>query len=350
MSMVRAVLDISVQKAGRRRSINIIGLDNGSGLSVDAGLLRTIIEGAGSRVRWSTRPLPEPWQRRLERRGLLGWTQPWYDINIFLERFHPVWFPYATQNILVPNPEWFADEQLQHLAGIDEVFCKTQDAMQVFKALGKRSRWVGFTGRDFWQGTLAAVRPMRALHLAGRSEHKGTRYVLESWRRHPEWPELTVVQRPLDPATRLDTTPAGNIRFVAGRLSEQEIQHLRQEHPLWILPSEVEGYGQTLVEGLSVGAIVMTTDSPPMNEIVQPDRGVLVRARHAGALQLGSRYAVEPQALDDAVCDVLGWTLERRLATGTAARKWFLENDVRFRRDFTTALENLNQGAQRQRR
>ena len=329
-------------------SVNIVGQDNGAGLSVDTGLLRTIVEGDGFRVRWSRRPMPTPWQRRLESRGLLGWTQPWYDINIFLERFHPAWFPYALRNILIPNPEWFVDEQLQNFAGIDEVFCKSEDAVKTFSALGKNARWIGFTGRDLWEGTLAAARPMRALHVAGRSEHKGTRYVLEAWRRHPEWPELTVVQRPLDAATTLDTVPARNIHFVAGRLSEQEIQNLRREHPLWILPSEVEGYGQTLVEGLSVGAIVVTTDAPPMNEIVQPDRGVLVRARYVDAVHLGSRYAVEPQALDEAVCDVLGWTLERRLATGTAARKWFLENDLRFRRDFSTALESLNQGAQRQ--
>ena len=273
---------------------------------------------------------------------MLDWSLPWYDVNIFLERFNPVWFPYAERNILIPNPEWFVDEQLGQLAGIDEVFCKSEVALRVFHALGKKVKWTGFTGQDCWGGTLAAIRPMRALHLAGRSENKGTPRVLEAWRRHPEWPPLTVVQRPLDVTSPLDTAPADNIHFLVGRLSELDVQRLRQEHPLWILPSEVEGYGQTLVEGLSVGAIVVTTDAAPMNEIVGPDRGVLVRAQQVGRMRLAYRNVVELAALEAAISTVLDWTLERRMEIGSAARKWFVDNDRRFRHSFPEALRKVS--------
>jgi hypothetical protein len=311
-------------------------------------LIRRLLVAEGFHVKWSTKPTLARWHRWLETHAVLGWTQPWYDTNLFLERFSPLWFGYAKQNILIPNPEWFVDEQFEHFAGIDEVFCKTEEAAGIFQALGKKVTWTGFTGRDCWEGTLAATRPMRALHLAGRSELKGTRYVLEVWRRHPEWPELTVVKRPHGDISELDTSPANNLRFMVERLSEKDIQVIRQEHPLWILPSEVEGYGQTLSEGLSVGAIVMTTDAAPMNEIIRPDRGVLVRARHADRMHLGNRYIVESEALEVAVSNVLDWTPERRLAVGAAARKWFVENDQRFRRDISDSLGSVSQRAARQ--
>ncbi len=222
------------------------------------------------------------------------------------------------------------------------MLCKTADAQRTFEALGKSARLSGFTAEDRGAGAVAALcRPMRALHVAGRSEHKGTRQVIDAWSRHPEWPHLTVVQRALDSGSPLYAPPVPNVRYFSERLSDEALIALQREHAIYILPSEVEGYGQALVEGMSLGAIVVTTDAPPMNELIRPERGVLVQANAGEAFRLGRRYQVIASALDEAVTDVLTWSPRRCEQVGSAARAWYLDNDRRFRAEFPQVLATL---------
>ena len=281
----------------------------------------------------------------LQRRGALEWWLPRFDVNVFLERFHPSWFPFARHNVLIPNPEWFMEEQMAHLPGIDVVFCKTHHAVDAFSALGVRTLWVGFTSEDKFNGELAARQPLRALHIAGRSIEKGTAGVVELWRRHSEWPALTVVQRPHVGALALDTTPAPNIRFLTHRLEDAEIRSLQCEHSVHVLPSEAEGYGQAIVEGMSAGALVVTSDAPPMNELIQADRGLLVRGSFGRQMRMVRRIHVDAVALEDAITQLLASTDEARTAMGMAAREWFTCNDKLFRVGFADAIRALDSKA-----
>lgn len=322
--------------------VNIIGLDNGAGLSVDARLLQGLLQDAGFEADWFRGVRPAKWLTRLAKLEALGRFLPRYDINLFLERVHPGWFPFANRNVLIPNPEWFLEDHRLHLSGIDLVLCKTADAQRAFQELGKDTRWIGFTAEDRGHESLAATRtPLRALHVAGRSEHKGTRQVIDAWARHPEWTELTVVQRVPDTGSVLYAPTLPNVRYVSERLSDEAILSLQREHALYVLPSEVEGYGQSLVEGMSLGAIVITTDAPPMNELVTPERGVVVKAGDGEPFRLGHRYKVLLPALEQAVADVLSWSPDRRERIGAAARAWYIENDRRFRADFPMLISTL---------
>lgn len=222
------------------------------------------------------------------------------------------------------------------------VLCKTVDAQRAFEALGRPTRWIGFTAEDRGGPALAAsAAQVKALHVAGRSEHKGTRAVIDAWARNPEWPPLTVVQRPLDAESVLYAPVLPNVSYFNERLSEEALLALQREHAIYVIPSEVEGYGQALVEGMSVGAVVITTDAPPMNELVSPDRGVVVRADAGEPFRLGHRHEVVGGALDEAVAQVLAWPAAQRERVGAAARAWYAENDQRFRADFPRVLETL---------
>lgn len=331
------------RRTGRRGlCINIVGLDNGAGLSVDARLLEVLLRDAGFQVQWFRGVRPAKWLTRLARLPLLKQLMRRHDMNLFLERIHPGWYPFASLNVLIPNPEWFRDELRGHLSGIDHVLCKTVDAQRTFEALGKRASWIGFTAQDRGGSSLAASDPqVKALHVAGRSEHKGTRAVIDAWARHPEWPQLTVVQRVLDAGTSLYAPTLSNVRYFSDRLSDEALLALQREHAIYILPSEVEGYGQALVEGMSLGAVVITTAAPPMNELVSPERGLLVEARAGQPLHLGCRYEVLGAALEAAVEQVLSWSPEQRVRIGAAARAWYVENDRRFRADFPPLIASL---------
>jgi glycosyltransferase involved in cell wall biosynthesis len=329
--------------ADRPLRINIIGLDNGAGLSVDARLLQSLLVQAGFQVTWFKGVRPAKWKMRLGRLAPLRWlVGRRHDLNLFLERMHPGWYPFARLNVLVPNPEWFREDLHAHLAGIDVVLCKTRDAQRTFQALGCRTQWIGFTAEDRGDGRLAAESErLEALHVAGRSQHKGTRAVIDAWARHPEWPRLTVVQRVLDEGTPLYAPALPNVRYFSERLSDETLLALQREHAIYILPSEVEGYGQALVEGMGLGALVVTTDAPPMNELVDGERGVLVPSVSAEPFRLGHCYKVSAQGVEAAVAAILAEPAAQRAARGQAARAWFLANDRRFRSEFPRVIETL---------
>jgi glycosyltransferase involved in cell wall biosynthesis len=322
--------------------INLIGLDNGAGLSVDARLLQSLLVDAGFDVTWFKGVRPAKWKMRLGRLAPLRWLMQRFDLNLFLERMHPGWYPFARMNVLIPNPEWFREDLHAYLRGLDVVLCKTQDSQRAFQALGCRTQWIGFTAEDRGDGRLAAdTGRLEALHVAGRSEHKGTRAVIDAWARHPEWPRLTVVQRVLDEGTALYAPALPNVRYFSERLSDEALLALQREHAIYILPSEVEGYGQALVEGLGLGAVVITTDAPPMNELVGDDRGVLVPSVSTEPFRLGHRFKVAPEGVEAAVASLLASPPAERSAKGRAAREWFLANDRRFRSEFPRVIETL---------
>ena len=139
--------------------------------------------------------------------------------------------------------------------------------------------------------------------------NKGSQALVDLWLRRPDFPLLTMVQRAtLQRPTRLP----GNLRLIDGYLDDAELGLLQNRHLFHLCPSETEGFGHHLVEGMSVGAIVLATDAPPMNELVTPERGVLAAANRSGTQRLATTWFVDPAALEAAV--------ERMLALDGAAR------------------------------
>lgn len=331
--------------AGRQpmSNINLIARDNGAGLSRDLRLLARLladaghdvtITGLGHRGRLGNR------LRRLHarlRRLLRGWFaghfNARYDINLMLEHVRPEMFDQAHANVLVPNPEWFHAEWLPQLAGFERVLAKTHHAERLFGALGCRTAFIGFTGED----CLLADVPREAsfFHGPGRSGNKGTLPLLELWAKHPEWPRLTVVWR----RKRVELPPLpANVTLIQDFLTEAELRRLQNASAFHLCPSQTEGYGHSIAESLSVGAVVITTDAEPMNELVTPERGVLVAAHAQGKQELATLYDFDPAAMEAAVARCLAMSPQERQRLGDAARTWFLGNRREFEQRFRDAV------------
>jgi len=315
-------------------TVRVISRDNGVGLTRDLALVAQTLRQAGREVETvgfggsgGVNRLREAglWARRLLA-GRIG-TQ------LFLERVYPRCLPLSGHNLLVPNPEWFPPQWLPLLPRFAAVLCKTRHAVDIFDRLGCATRYIGFTSED--QLDTSVPRERAFFHLAGRSQAKGTQVLLEAWRRHPEWPRLTVVQ---SAKTAQPGPPAANIAHLTGYLDDAQLRRLQNAHAFHLCPSEAEGFGHVLMEGLSVGAVLLATDGAPMNELVTPARGVLVEPARTGVLNLSPRYFIEVAGIEAAVARALALDEAQRFALGAAARGYFEQADAAFRAALPAAL------------
>lgn len=316
----------SVNRQGMA-NIRIISRDNGVGLSRDMALVAALFRDAGHAVEvvayGGNRTLDRCMEIGHRVRHALGRR---VDMQIFLERVYHRFLSLADCNLLIPNPEWFQPAWQRFLPRFDAVLCKTQHGAHAFAALGCEVREIGFTSDDVFDPGVARVRQF--FHLAGRSSAKGTQVVLDAWERHPEWPQLVVVQNPKTAVRRM---ALANVSHRLEYLGADELRQLQNASLFHLCPSEMEGFGHYLNEAMSVGAIVLTTDGAPMNELVSADDGVLLTPSARIPEGLAERFVVDVAAIEAGVTRALAFDdaeLERRRA---GARQRFLERDARFR-------------------
>lgn len=328
---------ITPLRYSRMDRIRIISRDNGAGLSRDLKLMKEVLTdtsdaevetvgfGSAKTVKW--------WWMAKSMAGLLVGSRT--GTQIFAERVYRGCLPLAERNMLVPNPEWFLPKWLAHLPRFDMVLCKTHHAEKIFGRLGCNTRYIGFTSQDRYEPGIPRQRAF--FHLAGHSSAKGTQVLLDAWRRHPEWPLLTVVQH------KADTQPlpsARNIDHRVGHMDDASLRHLQNLHLFHICPSEAEGFGHCLMEGLSVGAVVITTDGEPMNELVTPDHGILIPPARLGTRLLALCYYVDTQGIETAVAKALALSPSECKRIGDAARTFFIRSDRSFRVRLPSVLVN----------
>jgi glycosyltransferase involved in cell wall biosynthesis len=324
--------------------VHLVARDNGAGLSRDIEILKRALADAGFDLTVSAigqggfvRQLQFARVRlALLWRGLRG-AKSCFDVNLMDERLRPKYVPLARRNVLMPHPEWFDPASSNGLADIDRVFAKTRHAVPIFEALGCSAEFVGFTSIDRRLADVA--REPTFFHLGGRSGNKGTQPIVDAWARHPEWPRLTAIQRK---PVRLPSPLPENIRLIADYIDDDELRFLQNSSLFHLCPSETEGFGHHLVEGMSVGAITLATDAPPMNEMVTRERGVLVAYARTGTQKLATTYFVDVDAIERGVETMLALDETQRRAMSDAARAWWEQNDRGFRMRLMQAIETLS--------
>lgn len=297
--------------------IQLLGRDNGAGLSRDMSLLAAALGEAGATVR--TVPLPHrgrlaEWLTRLRHAG----RAPAFDLNLMLERVRPEFASAARCNVLLPNPEYFRAEDRAALDRIDVVWAKTRHAERLFAGLGVPTRYIGFTSPD----RLDPQVPRRHafFHGPGRSANKGTAALLRLWAMHPEWPMLTVAWR--RKRVELGALPA-NVVLIREHLDDAAYRQLQNAHRFHLCPSQTEGYGHYLVEAMSCGAVVVTLNAEPMHELVTDERGVLVPALAAGAQDLATLYGFRDEDMARAIECCAAMPEAGAATLGAAARAWY---------------------------
>lgn len=305
--------------------ILLVARDNNYGLTRDAALLAEALPGLATELVGA------------RQRGLLDWIlrRKRGRVAIHLERAHKAWFSAAGENWLMPNQERFPKRQLGRLKRIDRVLAKTRHAETIFAGLGVPTAYVGFTSEDRLDPAVE-TNWQSFFHLAGGSTLKGTEDVLALWAAHPDWPELVLVQK----AENAPKTVPANVRLFSGYLDDAELKRLQNQCGIHLCPSRSEGWGHHIVEGLSVGAVVVTTAAPPMDEHVDAGCGVLVAVGRSEPRHLGTNFHVDLLALEEVVERVIAMTDSEKAALSKAARGRYEQIDKGFHERMAALLED----------
>jgi glycosyltransferase involved in cell wall biosynthesis len=250
------------------------------------------------------------------------------DINLFLTSFNSEWCGEAKLNWYIPNAETCA-VTLNDLKKIDLVLCKTEECLRIFQPIIKKTYYLGFTSFDHYQPSLSKDFS-KYLHVAGKSTMKGTQSVIDVWAENREFPELVLVTR-----NKWEDIPK-NIKLIYDRVPEDSLLKLQNSCGIHLCPSESEGFGHYMMEAMSAGAVVITTDAPPMNEFIKDPR-CLVKYEDTESRHYATLYLVDEQDLEDKVLALQQIPIKELKKIGKHNRKEYLRRKAEFTRNF----ENL---------
>lgn len=297
----------------------IVARTNGVGMARDVKILVDAFSAWTTAPTFSRYRSVSPLRRLLDRRDPL-------ETLLFLERITARWLRRAGRYLLIPNQERFPRRQLRLLGRIDHILCKSEHARQIFARHHRSAHYLGFTSVD---RRLEGARPDfgRFFHLGGGSSLKGTPMLVDLWRRHPEWPPLTLVWHRRGQS--LGPLP-GNVELIDHYLPDDELRALQNACGVHLCPSLSEGWGHYIVEAMSCGAVTVVTDGPPMNELVRPQRGVVVPYHRSEPRKMGVNFYVDPARLEEEVARLIGTPEEEKRRLGGRARAWFEANDAAF--------------------
>jgi len=313
--------------------INIIARDNGAGLSADINILRDLFLSQG----WDVDLTDYKSMKRFA-----FWSYNAYDLNVFLQWADPKWLKLARKNILIPNPEWFKNKWFPSLNRFDGIFCKTRHAVDIFKKKNPNTVFTSFTSVDH---SLKGVPQKKDhyLHLAGKSKMKGTDTVVKTWMKNPDFPHLTVVKRHGDyPADN-----SKNLTIIPEYMSSDRLKKLMNQCAVHLCPSMAEGFGHSIAESLSCGALVISTDAPPMNELVNADPRMLVPPVRKERKQLTYAYHIDISGLEKAVKYTRSIAKsDHGVLLRDKAYDFYLRNDSYFKKTIVKAIRDLQKNSQ----
>ncbi len=290
-------------------------------------------------------------------------------VNLFLEHVDAqAAIANAKYNWLMVNQE-FVDAP-DKLAKIDVVLVKTLLAAKLMQSYRDRYHlqfkifYTKFTSIVSSEDSVKKNYRL-ALHAAGKSPFKNTWTVLTSWLNAYKnyigvgefYPKLVVLCRDytadshagcfsdtaesLMPKIRQDP----QINFYSGFVDSSKLKVWQDTAGYYIVPSQVEGYGHYINEGRAKGAVLISTNAAPMNELVINNvSGILASITHSWEINgytHARAYYVTPVSLSIAMAKALALTDEQKATLGENARQAFLWDTKFFKQRMELLGNNL---------
>lgn len=298
-------------------SINILFWNNGVGLTSDFKILSKELSLLGHKVNQINIRVDEKMS-----------SVPQADVNIFIEHPFEGLFRYATANYFIPNPEWcVAPESV--IKKFDLILCRTHEVERIFNPINPNTYYLSFTSLDRHNKDVAK-NFNHFFHLRGQSKTKGTQAILGIWHHKHHLPLLHLV------SYKFPDPHLNNLKVFSEYLNEDELTRLENSCGIHLCPSETEGFGHSINEAMSTGAVVVTLNAPPMNEFITDPR-CLVTFNRTGRQNLSTTYFVDPNHLEAVVEHLKRLPHDELQRMGNENRERYLSN----KRSFLERLEVL---------
>lgn len=277
-----------------------------------------------------------------------------YTFAFFFEHLAPVKLlsdpQFSERRIFIPNVEWLLrrDEREMVRCHLDAILYKNAQSAAIIEELPCTRaipvRTVsGWTSLDI-ADPCGTERPSeefeRFIHVRGVSVQKQTDIVIETWLQNPDFPSLTVLANTRDEfSVSVPLRAAPNLEIILQRLDTSRFRNLQRHHGVHIAPSSAEGFGHSLNEARACGALLITTDGPPMADFVSVGTSgflVPVRPEDIRPHRRSHAYPVRPAELAATVRKVLAMPLEERRRMGASARELYCRDRRAFERTIST--------------
>lgn len=302
-------------------------------------------------------------------------------VQIFIEHVVGDVLDDAEKNYLVVNQEFLWDWDVEAIRKSDVIpLYKTRYAESEIKSrLGIHTgKYIGFTTPPSTAGWAPAKDPKLVVHLAGTSMFKNTEAVMRAWSLvSSQTSQLTLFITRNERNVKLDDlkywdslNPEKNVSFMGlSRLERVDNMYLLRGRELpqetldlfsatatyHLCPSATEGFGHIINQGRRDAAVVITTDAPPMNELIDAKSGVLVspiadtkavvtdrlspglKDRYPPEIATLPIFYVEPTKLATVILNTVALTDSTKTELGRAARVRY-DSDTDF---FLKAITNL---------
>ena len=270
-------------------------------------------------------------------------------------------YEHSDREVFMCNSEFLKVKSLMH-QNLELVICKTRQCVDhvkkyreliwgndsryndVVEHLNKKMFHILYTGFT----TIVNEEKMKKtevdynkfLHVAGKSPYKGSVEVLQAWMQHLEWPTLkfqkynNMKMDYVAPHFNYYKSMPQNIDKHDRKLPNDEFSSIIYSHGVHVCPSQVEGFGHSINEARAIGAVVITTDCPAMNEFFENDRqsGILIQPEEYVPLHDTGLMAcpITPRGLEYAVQKVLKMSIEQRMLLGKRTKAMFEADQQRF--------------------
>ena len=241
--------------------VNIVSTHrNQTGLAADVDILQGIWAAADETVKFRRIYNAQP-------------ECPEAEYNVFIEVLNPSLFTYAGKNIFIPNPEWTYKTWIPYLQNIDEIWCKTDEAVEIFSSLHPNVKYIGWTS--------IAKKPAekknfhKALVLSGKNIYRHPQvvvdaYVLAAANNEIKLPELHIVCDGTRMKVEIPESVKDKIVLHSETLKQNVYDELVDECGLSICISGSEGFGHAVNEAASSGSILLLNTILPFKEFNYP--------------------------------------------------------------------------------
>jgi hypothetical protein len=237
----------------------------------------------------------------------------------------------AKIRILIPNPEQLNNNIAKLVPLCTHMWHKSLFSFNRLSAIFPfcKHEFIGFTSID----PSSIVNSYETfIHAKGNVwTNRNTELILECWRLHPEWPSLLIIlYGDENDYFNNISRECKNVNVLNGWKGRSEYINLLKTSGIHICTSSHEGFGHYINESRAMQALVITTDAPPMNELIDDNSGILIEPSSVNVNQMGFAFHLDEKSFENAIQSVLTLDLNEREALGKRARERYCLDSERF--------------------